>query len=67
MSASKNYYWDEAEKALDNLKAKKDAGESIDSIIKFAKEQEVAWDLVGFDTDVSGELESQLKDWLQEA
>ena len=47
--------------------SKKDAGESIDSIIKFAKEQEVAWDLVGFDTDVSGELESQLEDWLQEA
>ena len=67
MSETKNYCWDVADKALDVIKAKKDAGESIDSIIKFAKEQEVAWDLVGFDTDVSGELESQLEDWLQEA
>ena len=54
-------------KALDVLKAKKDAGESIESIVAFAKTQNVAWGLVGFDTDYPSELEDQLTEWLQEA
>jgi len=67
MSKSKNYFWDEAEEALDVLKAKKDAGESIPSIVEFAKNQNVAWDLVGFDTMYPSELETQLEEWLEEA
>lgn len=67
MSKTKNYFWDEAEKALDVLKAKKDAGESIPSIVEFAKTQNVAWDLVGFDTMYPSELETQLEEWLEEA
>ncbi len=67
MSKTKSMYWDEAEKALDLLKAKKDAGESIESIVAFAKTQNVAWGLVGFDTDYPSELEDQLTEWLQEA
>ena len=39
MSNTKNMYWDEAEKALDVLKAKKDAGESIESIVARRKRE----------------------------
>ena len=67
MSKTKNYFWDEAEKALDVHEAKKDAGESILALLNLLRPQNVAWDLVGFDTCGPSELENLIEEWFEEA
>tara|TARA_R100000988_G_C3969308_1_gene150622 strand:+ start:678 stop:887 length:210 start_codon:yes stop_codon:yes gene_type:complete len=48
MSKIKNWLWDEAEKALDELETKVKNGESVSSVLEYAKTLQVDWSFVGF-------------------
>ena len=48
MSKIKNWLWDEAEKALDELDTKVKNGESVSSVLEYAKTLQVDWSFVGF-------------------
>ena len=48
MSKTKNWLWDEAEKALDELETKVKNGESVSSVLEYAKTLQVDWSFVGF-------------------
>jgi len=48
MSKIKNWLWDEAEKALDELETKVKNGESVSSVLEYAKTLQVDWSFCGF-------------------
>ena len=48
MSKIKNWLWDEAEKALDELETKVKNGESVSSVLEYAKTLQIDWSFVGF-------------------
>jgi len=58
MSKVKNYYWDEAEKYLDQLISKvKDGTLTIAEAVKEGHAANIAWDLIGIhDTDTLEEV-----------
>ena len=65
MSKTKNWLWDEAEKALDELVAKVKSGESVSKVLEYAKTLQVDWSFVGFSWyDNEDEAWSEIEDFL---
>ena len=59
MSKTKNYYWNEAENALDTAIDAVKKGWMIELAVNELKEKNCAWSLLGYD-----EFEDDLGDWL---
>ena len=59
MSKTKNYYWNEAENALDTAIDAVKNGWMIELAVNELKEKNYAWSLLGYD-----EFEDDLGDWL---
>ena len=59
MSKTKNYYWNEAENALDTAIDAVKNGWLIELAVNELKEKNYAWSLLGYD-----EFEDDLGDWL---
>ena len=65
MSKTKQWLWDEAEKALDELVAKVKSGETVSSVLEYAKTLQVDWSFVGFSWhDNEEEAWSEIEDFL---
>tara|TARA_B100000963_G_scaffold235113_1_gene205485 strand:+ start:24 stop:251 length:228 start_codon:yes stop_codon:yes gene_type:complete len=59
MSKTKDYYWTEAENAMDTAIAKVALGDNIELVVNKLKDKNYAWSLLGYD-----EFEDDLGDWL---
>ena len=65
MSKTKHWLWDEAEKALDELVAKVKSGETVSSVLEYAKTLQVDWSFCGFSWhDNEDEAWSEIEDFL---
>jgi hypothetical protein len=66
MSKTKQWLWDEAEKALDELVAKVKSGESVSKVLDYAKTLNIDWSFAGFTADYDNEQEcwSEIEDFL---
>ena len=66
MSKTKQWLWDEAEKALDELVAKVKSGETVSSVLEYAKTLQVDWSFVGFTADYDNEEDcwAEIEDYL---
>jgi len=59
MSKTKDYYWTEAENAMDTAIAKVALGDNIELVVNKLKDKNYAWSLLGYD-----EFEDDLTSWL---
>ena len=57
MSKVKQWLWDEAEKAVDELVSKVKSGESVSKVLEYAKTLNIDWSFVGFTADYDNEHE----------
>ena len=55
MSKIKNWLWDEAEKAVDELLLKVKSGQSVNDVMDYAKTLNVDWSFAGFTADYDNE------------
>ena len=53
----KAWLWDEAEKAVDDLLLKVKSGQSVSSVLDYAKTLNVDWSFAGFTADYDNEQE----------
>ena len=66
MGAVKNWLWDQAEEAVDQLVKKVKSGESVSSVLAYAKTLDIDWSFAGFTADYDNEQEcwSEIEDFL---
>lgn len=66
MGKVKNWLWDEAEKALDELVAKVKSGEAVSKVLEYAKTLNIDWSFVGFTADYDNEEDcwAEIEDYL---
>tara|TARA_B100000073_G_C23263354_1_gene383340 strand:- start:28 stop:249 length:222 start_codon:yes stop_codon:yes gene_type:complete len=66
MSKVKQWLWDEAEKAVDELVSKVKSGESVSKVLDYAKTLNIDWSFAGFTADYDNEQEcwSEIEDFL---
>ena len=66
MSKVKQWAWDEAEKAVDELVSKVKSGEPVSKVLDYAKTLNIDWSFAGFTADYDNEQEcwSEVEDFL---